>query len=191
MNSKSSCTRVLNIYRTHRGGTCPRQQDGGMPAMEQSKDPKGFLVLSTRQAFNKIWFPMCISMNIHKRQFQKCPYWSFLTCQDHGGRGRNQGSDWYPAELDQGYGDPWKGLLTHPWRCLPSGNIIFVQGIVFFNIVALEKQVFPFCLNSTTTWLLIINIQLNGWPGSPRTIRKTQQQWPWWERCLKQEVAFD
>ena len=91
---------------------------------------------------------------IHKKRFQK---WSFLTCQDHGGRGRNQGSDWYPAELDRGYGGPWKGLLSHPWRCLPSGNIIFVQGIVFFNIVALEKQVFPFCLNSTTKWLFIIN----------------------------------
>ena len=117
-------------------------------------------------------FP-CKIMNINKKQFQKCPNWSFLTCQDHGGRGRNQGSDWYPAELDRGYGGPWKGLLSHPWRCLPSGNIIFDQGIVFFNIVALEKQVFPLCLNSTTTWLLIINIQLNGWPGSPRTIRKT------------------
>ena len=118
-----------------------------------------------------------MTLNIQKTQFQKFPYWSFLTCQDHGGRGRNQGSDWYPAELDQGYGDPWMGPLFHPWRCLPSGNLIFVQGIVFFNIVALEKQVFPFCLNSTRTWLLIINIQLNGWPGSPRTIRKTQQQW--------------
>ena len=120
-----------------------------------------------------------MTLNIQKTQFQKFPYWSFLTCQDHGGRGRNQGSDWYPAELDQGYDDPWKGLLTRPWRCLPSGNIIFVQGIVFFNIVALEKQVFPFCPNSITTWLLIINIQLNGWPGSPTTMRKTPQQWPW------------
>ena len=175
-----------------------------MPAMEQSKDPKGFLVLSTRQACHKIYFPMCVwlwwdifpmcvLLWIFIRNSFKSVHIeaSFLTCKDHGGRGRNQGSDWYPAELDQGYDGPWKGPLSHPWRCLPSGNIIFVQGIVFFNVVALEKQVFPFCLNSITTWLLIINIQLNGWPGSPRTIRKTQQQWPWRERCWKQEVALD
>ena len=61
----------------------------------------------------------------------------------------------------------------------------FLQGIVFFNIAALEKQVFPFCLNSTTTWLLIINCQLNRRPGSPTTIGKTQQQWSWREMCFK------
>ena len=60
LNSINSCTRLHNIYQIHRGGTCPRRQDGGMPAMEQSKDPKGFLVLSTRQACHKIYFPMCV-----------------------------------------------------------------------------------------------------------------------------------